>query len=215
MNKPKERPILFSVEMVRAILEGRKTMTRRVIKPQPTDFVMLEDNKLWNAIKMRGTAQPKPCKYGQPGDRLWVRETWIPDPPQDETWDFCLYTDGKIHNLGVIPKRFRNKDYAIYKSTWDGPQLNWISPIYMPRWASRITLEIVGVKIEQLQDISREDCLAEGMPQYTFSMGAISDNPPDFRWKFIELWDSINAKRGYSWESNPWVWAIEFKKVEG
>jgi len=92
---------------------------------------------------------------------------------------------------------------------WQG----WKSPLFMPRWASRITLEITGVRVKRVQEINTDDCKAEGISGYTFARACCSDNPPDPRWKFIELWDSLNAKRGYGWEVNPFVWCISFKLV--
>lgn len=194
----KERPILFSAEMVRAILEGRKTMTRRALKWQPLDIIPcpryqieLDNGDIkscvvaWVALT---TTEPEPhgkmirCRYGQPGDRLWVRET------------FSYTGDGDTITNQIL-----------YRS--DGEQIDrdpiWRPSIHMPRWASRITLEIVNVKVERLQDISEADAQKEGMS----FIGS--------RAMFAKLWDSINAKRGYSWESNPWIWAIEFKRVEG
>jgi hypothetical protein len=147
----KERPILFSAPMVRAILDGRKTQTRRVIK-----------EKL-----MRGEgAHVNNCQYGKPGDRLWVRET------------FCYH------------------DYlARYLYKADGVTgVKWKPSIFMPRIASRIMLEITGIRVERLQDISEEDAIAEGWPKS-------SD------W-YRSLWESINGQG--SWVLNPWVWVIEF-----
>ena len=86
--------------------------------------------------------------------------------------------------------------------------------MYMPRWASRITLEIKRISVERVQDITWEDCKAEGTPSYTAARGALADDPPDARWKYIETWDELNAKRGYAWDTNPWVWVIEFRRVK-
>lgn len=204
-----ERPILFSGAMVRAILEGRKAQTRRVVKPTMSTpkIAPLEmepwiidgerqedDNGLpcWAGYhpSYPGEAKWFTCPYGQPGDRLWVRETWhLWGPPEHQTLAF-------------------RADCA------DAENYTWRPSIFMPRWASRITLEITDVRVERVQAISKADVLAEGISRYTFAKGAISATPPDPRWKFIELWDGINAKRGYSWASNPWVWVLTFTRVQ-
>ena len=169
----KERPVLFSGEMVRAILEGRKTQTRRVIKPQP----------LWvgdpNVAFKTHSANPKGiinCPYGQPGDRLWVRETFA----------------------GT-----KNTGFA-YRATDTAYGHKWRPSIFMPHWASRINLEVVSVRVERVQDISIEDAYDEGMEWGDQGCGVL---------EFKNLWDSINLKRGYGWDANPWVWVIEFKRL--
>jgi hypothetical protein len=173
----KERPIIMAADSAMAILDGRKTMTRRVVTG--------------NALKMLTIASPDVVARDLPkwkvGDRLWVRETWKPihhAQRHNETYVEYEYPWGRKsikHNLGMdIPTK-------------------WRSPIFMPRWASRIILEITDVKVEQLQNITEEDAIKEGY-----------DRRDAYAW----AWNSINAKRGYPWESNPWVWVIEFKRVE-
>ena len=194
----KERPILFSTEMVKAILEGRKTQTRRVIKPQPNDI--RESPFVKSGIETTHGYEIK-LKY-EPGDRLWVRETWHKHSDDD---DFCT---GEIH----------------YRATEICVGTKWIPSIFMPRWASRITLEVVNVRVERVQDICFEDCLSEGcdsgFEHYDGSCNHIEDGSCcqgwhyGSKWNFRYLWDSINAKRGYSWDANPWVWVIEFRRVE-
>lgn len=206
-----DRPILFSGPMVRAILEGRKTQTRRVVKPQPTGF--------WNGTNLRShtfvglvtTESNTPrdhcwnSPYGQTGDRLWVRETWT------------------IRNAGP---RVSTKPEA-WPNGW--PQVTHVADchpkdniwnkrpsIFMPRWACRLVIEVTAVRVERLQQISEKDALAEGIKQWTGG-----------RWKCAEqdgmahespaaayrcLWDSLNAKRGFGWGLNPWVWVVEFKR---
>lgn len=188
-----ERPILFSGPMVRAILDGRKTMTRRVVKHPPFDPSDdgLDTEILVNNIK---------CPYGQPGDRLWVRETW--SPWADESTKYAA----------------RSQEPALYCADYKtgapsldiGGDYKWHPSIYMPRWASRITLDIVAVRVERLQEISVDDVIAEGILR-----SDIDDRMRDSydRWQFRQLWDSINAKRGYSWDLNPWVWVIGFTRV--
>lgn len=182
----RERPIMFKGEMVRAILAGRKTQTRRIIKPQPTGApVSLEH---WA------------CPYGAPGDRLWVREAWMADPLGSRG-------RGQVANYPVL--------YRVgFGDLW--PEMaalvtpRWKSPIFMPRWASRITLEITDVRVQRLQDITTEDATAEGVFSTTMSNG--------IQWSsasaaFQSLWDSINRKT-HPWASNPWVWALTFKREE-
>ena len=162
----KERPILFSGPMVRAILARKKTQTRRVVKAHK-----------WSDAKHAGVDFP--CPYGADGDRLWVREK------------FCMAADGHVHYAAT--------DQAL------GP---WKPSIHMPRWASRITLEITGVSVEQLQDISEGDAEAEGTTPYTAPA-----EMPAYKPAFADLWDSINAKRGYGWDANCWVWVLTFNLI--
>jgi len=200
----KEHPILFSGEMVRAILEGRKTQTRRVIKPQPPE------GSWWDAesglFHLAGSklGVMRHCPYGVPGDHLWVRETHHIDHYPAETLD-AQGNPGTVHYRA---------DTDIISQSWDG---QWRLSIFMPRWASRITLLVTGVRVEQVQDISEDDARAEGIP-------LVNGHYPDYenpgnRWdtpgaSFISLWDSINRKRGYSWQSNPWVWAVTFEVLK-
>ena len=196
-----EHPIIFSGEMVRAILEGHKTQTRSVIKPQPKDIendAIRADyfNKLIAEGKYNGI-----CPYGDKGDRLWVRETWT---------QYCK---------GLNPG-----DNVYYKATpeeWNfGLTISkWRPSIHMPRWASRIDLEITDIKVERLQEISTDDCLEEGMTRQIASYLGLSVSPSEEEFNFINsrhtfrvLWDSLNGKK-YPWESNPWVWVISFKRL--
>ena len=198
----RERPILFSAPMVRAILAGTKTQTRRVLKAEPppgAERVIrpFRDERLqWAATDPHDMEQgqlvlgeaPR-CPYGQPGDRLWVRETWARNEDQlsETRMDTSLVyrADGET----------RAQD--------NGTDLPWRPSIHMPRAASRITLEITGVRVERLQEISTADCWAEG----------IASSPDvDPVHEYAELWESING-RG-SWDANPWVWVLEFRKLE-
>lgn len=199
----KERPILFSTEMVKAILEGRKTQTRRVIKPQPNDI--RESPFVKSGIETTHGYEIKP-KY-EPGDRLWVRETWN-----------VLDSDGcKPSDISPIKER------AIYKANGDEYPF-WRPSIFMPRWASRITLEVTNVRVERVRDISFENCLSEGCSDKYKHYDANCKHEVNGeccqgwhygqKWNFYYLWNSINAKRGYGWDVNPWVWVIEFKMVE-
>ena len=180
----KEHPIIFSGESVRAILDGRKTQTRRVVKPQPTE--MGYGAPLWSKgdHSIGGKIElAKWCPYGQPGDRLWVRETWT-----DEYGDLCYRADGEI---------------SAGKGDGPGWSAGWKSPFHMRREDSRITLEIVNVRVERLQEISEADTLAEGVYP--------PDNPKDWKANFGVFWNTINAKRA-PWATNPWVWVLEFKR---
>jgi hypothetical protein len=202
----KERPILFSCEMVRAILEDRKTQTRRVIKPgwwrclDPDD---LEDR----------TKALLQCPYGQVGDHLWVRETWArvePHPFMREK----LVTPNEDPRLDDTLRKYWSKR-IIYKADYRDPVgiATWRPSIHMPRWVSRITLDVMGVRIERLQDISEEDCCCEMGCPATWPGPGSEPYRRDLRGCFKILWDSINTKRGYSWDVNPFVWVISFRRV--
>jgi len=189
-----ERPILLKDEMVRAILDGRKTQTRRVMKPQPEGGLDFTPFAPFGVVNGKGN--PLICRHGQPGDRLWVRETWQ-----------------HLHNEGQKAEEFeqwqQNSIDCFYLADESSPNNKpmsgrWRPSIHMPRWASRITLEITDVRVERLQDISNEDAVAEGI-----------GTPCDMRYAALDafkpLWESINGHD--SWEANPWVWVIEFKRI--
>ena len=185
----KKRPIIFDAESVRAILEGRKIQTRRVIKPQPIVGLYWHGQFVNPAGKNISSAY---CPYGQPGDRLWVRET------------FALMEDITFYAADerLEPKQWPNGLWNVDK---------WCSPIYMPRWASRITLEVTGVRVERLQDISDEDICHELGCLVKYPGPEPEPYKRDLRGCFAERWDGLNAKRGFPWSSNPWTWCIEFK----
>ena len=202
----KERPILFSGPMVQALLDGRKTQTRRMVKPQPLEMSWFEHQQGFCARVREGTGDAEhpayvmaPCPYGMPGDRLWVRETHYVE----------------------------RQDFVLYRATDDpAPVSKWTPSIHMPRWASRITLEITEIRVQRLQEISEDDAVAEGIERVG---GAASCNP----WKnyrvgepgemaihcscpsrsYMTLWNSINGAG--SWAANPWVWCVSFKEVKG
>jgi len=176
-------------EMVRAILEGRKTQTRRIIKPQPINRAICATNSMWyDADHLTPGRLIKP-KYGAPSDRLWVRETFSMQP---KSW-----AGDKLH----------------YRADSEPDDVClWTPSIFMPRRASRITLEIVAVRVERLHEITQADAKAEGsMPDYAHRCADLG-HPYDAMWLYAKLWDSINAKT-HPWSSNPWVWVIEFKRV--
>lgn len=207
----KERPILMSSPMVRAILAGTKTQTRRVVQiPRRGAFVVLDHGEGWwpyqsdcgeSALCNDGNEHPMGCPYGMPGDRLWVRETCIiadKDFPdfRDPSWP--KDNEGVprvVQYLATTPDRTHAADYGYTKAT---------PSIHMPRWASRITLEVTGVRVERLQDISEDDACAEGMGSRITRDCKVP--------KFARLWDEINGKRA-PWASNPWVWVVSFQRV--
>lgn len=258
----KDHPILFSAPMVRAILEGRKTQTRRIIKPQPVPFVQCTPDRhpttrtepyidaycgerktpenprgmgldwhWWTADDRLGTKVGR-CPYGQPGDRLWVRET--------------IYIDQTPYDEGTLPKvrpaDLRQED-IYYRADGecceqipecccaeiDKPR--WRPSIHMPRWASRITLEVTGVRVERLSDISEADAKAEGLTARTKDGTLVKYGIPDrddlpgnddegWHWQewdrdprqaFCRLWESINGPG--SWDANPWVWVVGFRHI--
>lgn len=227
----KERPILFSTEMVKAILEGRKTQTRRVIKPQPNDI--RESPFVKSGIEDTHGYEIK-WKYAI-GDRLYVRETYVLEYCNLEFCEPEIPTDRPhFHHPGGT-NEFDEEYYEFphYRATDPTPELmyedrdeptcKWRPSIFMPRWASRILLEVVSVRVERVQDISFEDCLSEGCSDKYEHYDANCKHEVNGeccqgwhygqKWNFYYLWNSINAKRGYGWDVNPWVWVIEFKRV--
>jgi hypothetical protein len=218
-----ERPILFSGPMVRAILAGTKTQTRRVVKLlegfEPSGSTMH-----WpHAQKRAGVTVPLKCPYGQPGDRLWVRETWAP-----------------------VFKRVPHSNGCLYRADDDGRQINprsmdgkWKPSIHMPRWASRLTLEMTSVRVEQLKDISEEDAKAEGAvftdwgkhchtlscdggetwghvhtQKAGWHFGDASSHEHCLgtaRMAFANIWNHVYGVD--AWDRNEWVWAISFKRA--
>jgi hypothetical protein len=212
----KERPILFSGPMVRAILEGRKTQTRRVVKPQPHQHDNFAKPGPWwphkeYAYRIGTRPMVALCPHGVPGDRLWVRETWA-WPGEEEV----LYRASHQH----IQDKMRSD--PMY------PQFVWRPSIFMRRYHSRITLEVTGVRVERLLDISGNDAVSEGVEEAAgpdiplfrdYVQEPTERGRPDFaewfadpRDSFRTLWSSINGAE--SWAANPWVWVVEFKRVE-
>lgn len=229
IHNPTVRPILFSSPMVRAILEGRKKQTRRVAKlgaDRLGDEFMTElrDGNLIETIKL--------CPYGQPGDRLWVRETFTIET--NFNLDPCEppFKDGRPVNWHEDEDWGRWWEQAHYAATDPSPDLvheddckqcddngycnKWKPSIHMPRWASRILLEITNVRIEKLQKVTVGDCLYEGIDNTEENLKAVEFRPSDrsmYIGLFRTLWDSINAARGFGWDKNPWVWVVEFKRI--
>lgn len=232
-RRPRERPIIFGAESVLAILEGRKTQTRRVVKPQPAE-VSPGAGRTPGLVRLRASdpclsTHGDACPYGKPGDRLWVRETWQLfdpdiDPISPERFGARAPYDGVDDERPIRWTTCYASDGPLAHPTLGAAR--WRSPIFMPRWASRITLEILRVRVERLHEIDEEDACAEGVG-YTrlplvgahgTTVAHVGGWPTEVvgataRDAFAIGWDSINGKRA-PWSSNPWVWVLEFKRVE-
>lgn len=199
----KERPILFSGAMVRALLAGTKTQTRRVAKTDITigrDSILAPNRGQKHApvflLPEHAADAVAYCPYGQPGDRLWVREAFGHFERNDNFTPGCeVFYRADGESLAVEP---------------------WRPSIHMPRWASRITLEVTGVRVERLQDISEADALAEGIVRLRDDGFGLADTAhyhyTDPRESYFSLWETINGEG--SVEANPWVWAVDFKRLE-
>lgn len=207
----KEHGMIFNGEMVRAILDGRKTQTRRPIKWKQTRFTEIgerEDGSKWPWSEDAEHAFDfwHPCPFGSVGDRIWVRETF-----QGPLFDFDL-----MDSYCKDSTPFEKSEFCVYKADGvpapefydadDELHCCWRPSIHMPRWASRILLEITGVRVERLKSISDRDALREGCSTADMKSGdCVAD-------VFARLWASIYGDE--SWNSNPWVWVIEFKRIE-
>lgn len=219
----RERPIIFSAPMVRAILDGRKTVTRRVVKPQPSsellaDFAEIRAMRGSNRTDAQMLSDCLSCPYGAPGDQLWLREAWQFFGWSEDGEPCIRYA---ADNAVAWPQVPAERDAQRLIDIWAGLSApenvaidglardrRWRPSIHMPRWASRITLEVTGVRVERLQDISEADAVAEGCA----SKGAEESPAIDqARTDFQELWTSINGPD--SWEANPWVWVVEFRRT--
>ncbi|UST97724.1 hypothetical protein [Pseudomonas siliginis] len=210
MSQIKERPILFSAPMVRAVLDGRKTVTRRPVKVQPRSRADIGSyGKGQPFIRNPDVTKRNPeCPFGNPGDRLWVRETWYCDHNEVMRGPYL-----KPDDLDVIEAR--DDGTLVYAADgltpYEADQPVWKPSIHMPRWASRILLEITDVRVERLQDISRADIRAEGLqcpPEL-----ASDDVSPNYRDWYPEAWKELWNSTGGDWDANPWVWVVEFKRV--
>ena len=210
----KERPIRFSAPMVRAIIDGSKTQTRRVVKGWvPCKPENDGESDVWQVYNGDTVAFTFLCPYGKPGDRLWVRETWAETDRHDGTPVVAYRAGGCI---GVGRTQRDGPDHLIRAFAWDdAPEggIRWRASIHMPRWASRILLEVTDVRVERLQDISEADAQAEGV-KVDGNGHAVRDdvvNVGGARTAFAELWESINGPD--SWATNPWVWVVEFRRI--
>lgn len=220
MLKPmKQKPILFSSEMIQAILEGRKTQTRRTVKPQPVDVSDIDDENLEGCFVLDGKLRKAdrygsfevPCKYGSVGDLLWVKESY-------RNRSVPYWQDDMGH------------DCIQYKADYINPKGSWTSPIYMPKSAARIWLQITNIRVERLKDITEEDAIAEGVQTINVMVYPEMNNDVRFRdyrkpkddprgdllrtasASFFTLFGSINGERAVM--DDPWVWVIEFKRFD-
>lgn len=225
VSDAKERPMLFSGAMVRAILAGRKTQTRRVCKS--AIWIDMEDVPS-HCTRYGNVALPVKCPYGEPGDRLWVRESFeiVREVCSYEVeeydyfdWDEEMYGPAKDALKAKCP---RGGERAVVTFMADGEESvsRWRPSIHMPRWASRITLEIVSVRVERLQEISEGDAMAEGIERDAAEFKNYNVKDKAFPWlggvgaavrSYSSLWESINGPE--SWALNPWVWVVEFKRL--
>jgi hypothetical protein len=197
MHDLRERPIIFSGDMVRKILAGEKTQTRQVIKPQP--FSVVKDHSGCELLLSDGKAIRWPFAEGQ---KLWVQEKYrlVDFEYVDEDWNASVeYTDG------VRGPRLHYLRHGADEKT------GWRSSAHMPRKASRITLEVTDVRVERLKNISTEDCRLEGIDEPYIA--SETGYETQMRGGFCDLWDSINAQHGFGWDANPWVFKISFKVV--
>ncbi|STE16474.1 hypothetical protein [Citrobacter sp. wls718] len=207
-----ERGMIFNAEMVNAILSGRKVQTRRPIKWKQTRFTEIgerEDGSKWPWSEDTENVCDywHPCPFGAVGDRIWVRETWAEAGASAP--DLTLY---RANYPEHVPPQYENVPTVT--------SICWTPSIFMPRWASRILLEITDVRVDRLNGISEADARAEGMP----SAGELLPDYPDTyltpvgdfataKVAFQRLWESIYGKE--NWQADPWVWVIEFKRIEG
>ena len=237
MITPKERPILFSAPMVRAILDGRKTQTRRIINPQP--YIDGMGNFCWNGRNfgqdsngpcIQAIASPIPssktkricCPYGKPGDLLYIKEAawmWCEKKPNGTTktgkqkWLYEPLREAPVVYCADHPDKPTLK--IAHEET--GNEWGWRKKIgrFLPRWASRTTLEIVSVRVERLQDISECDAKAEGSYVCDYFGRRLLDqssNQGCYKWGYRSIWESINGSG--SWNFNPFVWVVEFRTLE-
>lgn len=198
-----ERPMLMSAPMVRAILAGTKTQTRRIAKGVATVHAITGEPP----AKLDSAGPRVACPYGQPGDRLWVREAHAIVPR-------TAYAHSEGVQQTLRPDDPYEHDAAIYREGWtrSNSGFKWRPSIHMPRWASRITLEITSVRVERLQDISEADAKAEGAGEAFDTVdGFVEHDLGNHRDGFAKLWTEINGPE--SWAANPWVWALDFRKA--
>ncbi|WP_026111569.1 hypothetical protein [Winslowiella toletana] len=219
----KERPILFSDQRVRALLTGQQTQTRRIMKSLA--FTPGQDNHegcygfdvISNQMRGRHVMEMSDlsyqCPFGQPGDRLWVRETWRgPVVPKEQMADYAK-----------SPEAYRSTRYCQYRADSselgssldeDNEQSGWQTAIHMPRWASRINLQITGVRAQKIQDISDDDIMAEGVQtdsHFLNNFFTLKNDSVAPKEAYMKAWEKQYG--GTSWEVNPWVWVIEFSRI--
>ena len=252
-----DKPIIMTGESVRAILDGRKAQTRRVIKPQPIEafdgqWEFKDKYGKWiGAYNPRSGERNVKSPY-QVGDRLWVKETWAVGKGYDSLKPLDIQRNYITAGYPIsysrrYPRKWYKADTSLVEKHGIG---KWHSPLFMPKAFARLWLEVTAVKAERLQDISEEDAIAEGVPEWAnkddIANGYLLDRPLDDYWcptcqghglhpalganygvievecrdcdtsikLFRNRWDALNAKRGYPWENNDWVWAYTFKRIE-
>lgn len=204
-SNSKERGMIFNAEMVRAILSGQKTQTRRIVKCDFQEIAGRNDVSLWPWREDCEHAEDYwyPCPHGNVGDRIWVRETWAE-------------AGGNAPELQLYRANYPDHVPSHYENLKPLEEIRWTPSIHMPRWASRILLEITNVRVERLNDISEQDAIAEGIERYSddgivyYGPYGKGDCRPERA--FSDLWKSIYGNE--NWEKNQWVWVIEFKRVQ-
>jgi len=233
-----ERPIIFKDEMVRQILSGQKTVTRRVIKKQPESWQWI------HSYESGGFAVVGPdyeslefqCPHGQPGDRLWVREAWCPitmreigqrifnDGPIPDKTEILYRAGRQVYDGKDMPE---GADFEKWPLSWADDVLpegcKWRPSIHIFKKDSRIDLEVVKIGVERVQEITYEGAMAEGIPETAsdaYVAGLLPEDVEGHFWdnntsveNFSELWNSINQKKGFGWDTNPWVWRVEFRRI--
>ncbi|HBM2900103.1 TPA: hypothetical protein LVL13_001305 [Klebsiella oxytoca] len=197
-----ERGMIFNAEMVRAILDGRKTQTRRIVKLQPDEDGLA---KVTNGPWVDTSERNYRCPFGDVGDRIWGRETWAE-------------AGASAPNLKLYRASYPEHVPSHYENVPPANEIRWTPSIHMPRWASRILLEITDVRVERLNAISEHDAQAEGVAKlrggfWQHYQPGWTQHQLSARGSFVTLWKSIYGEE--SWNSNPWVWVIEFKRIEG
>lgn len=203
-DKIKEYPILFKAPMVKAILDDKKTMTRRLVKLREGETI--DASTCWAVHPLQGSRLLR-CPYGKKGERLWLKETALPDFPKE----FSYYD----WSWREVPEEYRKPEFVLYRASYPHPdKLKWHPSIFMPRWASRITLENTGIRIERVQDISERDILAEGV-----TVDLVAEwckvpwsDMPTLHDAWRAAWIHINGPE--SWERNDSVWAISFRRIQ-
>ncbi len=208
-----KQSIVFSGDSVREILDGRKTQTRRVITPQPDRLATVTDRRdsfgflveRWPKMERMyanfGRCDRIHCPFGVAGSQLSVRETWavnsvgVAGPPWMHSAEICYRADGAVMEW-ACPREFVHRERESLRPSWR-------SPLFLPRWATRLRVAVTDVRVQRVQDISTHDLGAEGIE--------LSNNDYGARNEYRDLWNSLNEKRGYGWDANPWVWAISFR----
>ncbi|HHA0054922.1 TPA: hypothetical protein ACOEVN_003270 [Klebsiella pneumoniae] len=216
-----ERGMIFNAEMVRALLDGRKTQTRRIMKVQPVlngnfyeVFGSAWSKGMTSIPAVPGHSLSTRCPFGAVGDRIWVRKGFFPaplemqsEPPRKTMWNIA-YRDG-MQMEKLAPAEYNPTIYNYER---------WTPSIHMPRWASRILLEITDVRVERLNAINEHDAQAEGVAKlrggfWKHYQPGWTQHQLSARGSFVTLWKSIYGDE--SWNSNPWVWVISFERIEG